>query len=82
MVTLNLSLNDVRNCKETKFDKGLLLETSKKPYKLKASKPSNNAIKASKTRSGDKIQIVLMMQKYANMILMFRLLEKMLQSNS
>ena len=64
------------------YKQGLLLENSKEPYKLKASKISNNARKASKTRTGDKFQIVLMMQKYAKMILIFGQLEKMLQSNS
>ena len=60
MVRLNLSLNDVRNCKgipNLACKQGLLLEKSKEPDKFRASKTRKSTRKAFKTQSGNKLMM-------------------------
>ena len=67
MVRLNLSFNDLRNCKgifNAAQEERLLYETSKETDKFKISETRNSAIKASKTQIGNKFSIVLLLQKY------------------
>ena len=66
MARLNLSLDDVGNCEETTgfilknqilnlaYTQGLSFEKSKQPDKFRASKTRKRAIKASKSRNGNK----------------------------
>ena len=53
------------------YKQGLLFEKSKKPDKFRASKTHKGIKKVSKTQRGNKFEIVLMMQKYAKIILTF-----------
>ena len=53
------------------YKQGLLFEKSKNPEKFRATKTYKGIKKVSKTQSGNKFEIVLMMQKYAKIILTF-----------
>ena len=53
------------------YKQGLLFEKSKNPDKFRTTKTHKGIKKVSKTQSGNKFEIALMMQKYAKIILTF-----------
>ena len=84
MLRFNLSLDDIGNCEETTafvkkvflnlaFELGLSFGKFKEPDKFNTSETCKSARKASKTQSGNKFEIVLMMQKCARIFLTFGL---------